>query len=196
MSQIYSTGDVSIFAGIGGSQASKSPAPIGWGREAPVIEQIEYFRPVKNDLSGGASGPPATKKYLGFDARITVALSRFSMTNVRALISRPNPFGGLRGQQVYGDRGSLVVEENLTWPLWLKFNKAGNPAYPDMPAGYRFGYCELEGPDRHAFGIEPEYEIALVIYAYGVFLPTGVQGGAGWFCYDSDMSAVAALTAF
>jgi hypothetical protein len=145
---------------------------------------------VSTDPSGGRSGPPADKIYLGGDAIVSMTLSRFDMAVFLQLLARPNPFGGVRGKNAPGERGSLIVTERLTFPLWCRWSTASKTAFSGIPAGLRLPYAELESPDGYDMGLAAQLEPTLTFYGYSVR-----QSDASYLCYDNDMTAVAGLQA-
>lgn len=203
---IYCSGPVDIFVGIGpgaggaisggAGAAIRTPQFLGHGEEAPTPEEIAYWRPVKTDLSGGQSGPPHTKMFLGSDVRVSVPLIRYDWTVLQRLRARPNPFaGGAPGAHYFGDRGSLMIEEGLTFQAWFRWPYSAKAAMAGMPNGMHLLYADFEGPDRFSLGIDKPLVANIIFYGISGFAPAALNNNnlPMFQSYDGDMTALAGL---
>lgn len=147
MAQLYSTGPVSVYCGIG---SGGTPLFLGHGQRAPKISITAEFRDVECDLGGAVS---FDTMYGGERGRVSVLLSRYNETVLTIIQDKAiAAAGAVRGTDDPGEIGSLMVSEGLTYGLWLNFpynTKAfnSNAANGAIPAGYHFFAAYLRGPD-------------------------------------------------
>ena len=182
MAQLWTTGPVHIFCGVGPSHA---PLYLGTGEQAPRIDEEDENEPAMNDLSGSRDGHD--ESFQGTRAMIRVDLNRWNeavMARVRAV---PDA-GGTGGIMDFGSMGALWLTENLAYPVWLQFPySTTKAAYAAAVDGYRFQACI-----PRSRGTQPgtrARKISLVWQAKKVYIPaTG-----GHLLYDHSMVGLPAV---
>ncbi len=138
MSQLYRTGAVEIFAGVGGPadevlpgrnvprpnhhniDSKTRPIFVGFCETHPRVEIVPRFKNLRSDATGDA---PADVAWMGEEAFIFCDVIRFNEPTYARLASRP-VFYQRRGISSARDVGSLMVRNKLTYRLWLRFPAA------------------------------------------------------------------------
>lgn len=184
MAQCFTSGPALIFTG---TQQTFQPEFLGTSEFSPYIDISPAFKPVFNDLGGRLI--PFDKTFQGEEAFVYYNLTRWNEDVYARCAARPRPTG-TRGKSVAGDIGALMNQQNLAYPIWVKFPYANDPAFaPDMPQGYHFLNAWLEGPD-HMEPLGTEARALRIFFYCSRFF--NVNDGS-FTCYDNDMAAVAAF---
>jgi hypothetical protein len=151
-------------------------AYLGTCEKAPRIVERPAWKPAYNDVGGQEI--PLDISYQGVEAFTFARLTRWNESVLFALQARPTS-RGLRGINLAGDIGSLILTEGLAMELRIFFPYVAKPAYAlgGMPAGYRFPATILEGPDElDELGTAPRI-VSLIFHHYRTFNPlTGAFG--------------------
>lgn len=142
MAQMWSTGPVYIFAGVG---SSKAPLFLGTGEQAPRIDEEHEYEGAMNDVSG--SRDAHDESFQGSRAMIRVDLNRWNETVLAAVRAVPDA-GGTGGTMAFGSIGALMLTESLYYPLWLRFPYVTKAAYAAGLGGYRFAACILRSKNQ------------------------------------------------
>lgn len=140
MSQLYSTGPVSVFVGLYG----QTPQFLGYGERAPEIDIIPSFVPFFSD-SGGPE-VPAELLLAGQSGRVTVDLNKMNMKTLRVIQTRGrgrNFTATDPGLDDAGQIGTPMLTNNCSCKLYLRFDRSGVATYNNflsgaIPRGYRF----------------------------------------------------------
>jgi hypothetical protein len=164
MARQYVTGPAHLFVGLG----TKGGVYLGTAEKFPRISIRRQFHPTYTDQGGLI---PHDMAYMGEEAFVAADISRWneSVYAQLAALPRPNSSVGLsspvqapvRGTNVGGDIGTLLVGEGMALSLYVQFPYAALKAaiYPDMPPGYRFAAAYLVGPDElEPLGTTPRKE--------------------------------------
>lgn len=202
MAQIYTSGPILI--GVQMRNAGVLPAAstfLGTGETAPEITVKAEWEPVMNDLGG--TKIPFDVAYEGEEAFISVKLTRWNQTILNLIQNRPYRAGAVRGTNSilsvagapagYGDMGSMMITEGLTFGLQCYFPysvKAAyrNPANGFMPPGMNFPAAMLMGPEVRRGGTKAQ-SIQLVFHALrDVVLGAG---SSAFVLYNETMPAIA-----
>lgn len=195
MSQIYTTGPVNLYAGLGPAAA---PVFLGWsGGQGARIKKRRFWQNVHTDVSGPQL--PHDKAYLGELHSINIKLGRWNESVLRIIQDAPgarSALNNLRGFTLPTDLGGLAITQALAWPMWLQFSYGGGnvPAFNAVPnqmgAGYHYFACILADEDDQG-GVTPR-GIQLSIETLPVFnlnrVLNGVRGGFDLF--DEDMTGL------
>jgi hypothetical protein len=195
LAQVYTTGAVPIWCGVGGPSAL--PLLLGWAEKFPRIQIRPAFSPVFCDLGG--QRVPLDYMFEGEEAIITADVIRFNEGTYRIIADRAaTGLGGNLGARGYsdpGEIGTLMVQEKIAYPLWLPFLYAAKALMPGMPSGYHFFRCFLEGPDELEQGTVPRKLRMLWHAVRDLDMTVSEAEGAGRLSlYDNDCSAVSGLT--
>lgn len=197
MASPYVTGPVDAWANIGGT-----PRFIGHCERSPSVQLRPYYDPVFNDLAG--QRVPLDVVYQSCDAMISLDLTRYNESTYLLLASRPGNV--IRGTNIPGDIGTLMLGEGKAFTLWLRFPYAAKPPMQQavsnvsggpMPAGYRFAAAYLEGPDDLGPLGTTARRLRLNFHALPLLIAGGNSplGAATFFLYDHDVSALPANAA-
>lgn len=189
MGQLYSTGPVGVFVGLGSGGA---PVYLGHGREAPDIEVDPEWFDVECDLGGkvridvGAAGEAG---------KGSVLLTWYNESVLRLIQDRAALIA--RGFQDPGEIGTLLLTEGFTYKVWFVFPNAQKAAYQagrggPSPLGYRFWNGYVRGPDKIISGSKT----ARLMQVHWDFLRTfdasvtdGLMLGR-WTLYDEDVTGL------
>lgn len=149
MAQIYTTGPVGIWAGVGSGGSARF---LGHGMRGARIRVRRFFQPVHTDLSGPQM--PHDKSYLGESHTISVQLTRWNEATLQIIQDVPGARSNAptRGSMFPGDIGTLMVTEAAAYPLWLQFPYSNLPAFQNatngaMPAGMHYYFAHLTDDD-------------------------------------------------
>lgn len=151
---------------------------LGTCEQYPVASINAGWEPLFNDVGGSVI--PHDIVYQGEEAFIFMTLSRWNEGVYAALASRADPATALRqgvafrGSNVAGEIGALMLNEVRTFTLWVTFphstkilNTTGQ-----MPPGYRFFTCTLEGPDQlDPLGGTVPRKLNLTVHAWRQYFP-------------------------
>lgn len=193
MASIYSTGPALFYFDIG-----QGPKYFGTVEDAPLIELETRFKEIRNDLFG--TELPADRSYQGQEGTISGNFNRFNFNLILAAMTRPftttNAAGGaaVEGSNVLGDYGSLMTQENLSFPLWVYFPRNVTPAMllAGLIPGYHFFSSFVLGPDRIKPG-SGDYQQEVIFKAQRKVTIGTSAVNSTLKLYDHDMSAVANL---
>lgn len=192
MSQFWCTGPVQIWAGVGFGSA---PMFVGYTERQPEILVRPYWTTVLCDFFGQNS--PADLIYDGEDALLTAEVTKFNENVYSIMADRAVARNGVaaRGHNTPGEIGTLVVQEQVAFTLWFRFPYSAKAAMAGMPAGYRWPWVTLEGPDRLTGLGTVNRKILLSWHALrNLDLTVSNPFGRGDLkLYDSDMSSVSGL---
>jgi hypothetical protein len=197
MSQPYCTGPVDVWTSLPGfGGGGGTPFFLGWGQRGPRISVRRGWEPVWCDLSG--TQIPFDLMYEGQEAYVTIELSKYNEAVLETLQAMPLPGVGAVGTAPFndaaGERGTMMLTENVNPTLWLRFpfSAAGATPHPAManalngvvPAGLRFPGAIFKGPDDRVTGTAPSV-VTVVFHCLCAFV------GAGQFnLADFNMSAL------
>lgn len=127
-----------MFAGV---LSNKKPIYLGTAEKAPLLADNYVYDPVFNDAAG--QGLPLDHTWQGLTSQISFVLTRFSYAVLNSISAGPSFLGGLPGVGVPSQLGHPIAQSGATFPFWVLFPYAANPAYPGMPGGHRFWNCKL-----------------------------------------------------
>jgi hypothetical protein len=167
MAQLYSTGPAHLFIQYPGLNQLMY---LGTCKKAPKIIGRPGWQPVHNDIGGPVI--PFDVSFQGEEAFTFTELTRWNETVYARLAARPHR-GQARGNNLPGDVGSLMQTEGLNLGLYVYFPYVAKPAYlaGGMPAGYRFPFTTVEGPDEFSeLGTTPR-ELTLVFHHLRQYFP-------------------------
>lgn len=186
MAQLYCVGPCAIHVGIpvGGGLQGKTKAFLGHCEDAPQVQLRPASEPVFCSLGGVKV--PFDKSFQSEEGFISLDLTRYNQLIVDRIrqraafsttpVSQPGFFTS-------DDMGTLMIQENAAFEVWLVFPYAIHPAMAagGMMPGYHFWACDPCGPDdlgplgtrarkEHlAFHAIPKYDYAtgrLTLYDY------------------------------
>jgi len=186
--QHYSTGPVMLFVQFRQGQLNGQPAFLGWGETAPDIEERPEWEPVMSDDVG--SKIPSDIIWQGSHAYVSVDMTKRDEEIILNLKARPYFLNSVPGLDVFGERGSLLITENLSFIFYCLFTYNGKPVYGQngQPDGYRFPYTWVEGPDVHGVGMKVNKRHLVFHSIQG---PQSKGNPFNHLVYDHDMSALA-----
>ncbi len=193
MTQVYDTGAVFVYAGIG---AQGSPVFVGTGERAPKQRNMRGWEPVFNDLAGTVD--PFEELYEGQWCFVTVRLTRWNYAVMDVLQSTPFTLGagGGAGTDALGDVGMAMQLEGALYPLWVLYDYGLGGRFPKlamidgaMPPGRRYLGVKLEGPDEVTTGTQANM-IDLVWKAKRIYDPTT----GNFLLYDANVAGLPAPT--
>lgn len=168
---------------------STSLTYLGTCEKAPKIVHRPAWKPVFNDIGG--TEVPFDVSYQGEEAFTFADLTRWNEPVFSALQARPNFPGDVRGLNIPGDIGTLMLTEGRAYQLFIFFPYVAKPAYASggMPAGYRFVATFLEGPDELSeLGTSPR-KINLIFHHIRGWDPKTQR----FVCYDHAVGAMPAI---
>lgn len=176
--QLWTTGPAHLYIGPTDPNTPLTSAAyyLGTCEYAPHIEILAEYTPVFNDLGG--SKIPFDTLYEGEMAHTFAEVNRFSETTLAFAQNRPNHFtSGVRGTNVGGDVGSLILTEKKNISVYVVFPYASKAAYAGSPAGYRFPFSVLRSPDKmFPLGTKPRKVAMIFEHLRGFYPATGVFG--------------------
>ena len=187
MAQLYCSGPVDVWFGIGGSISSPTPVFIGHGESAPRIREVSNFKDVTSDIGGDME--PIDKLFLRGHVEGTVDFNRYNVTPLMQALGRPNPFAGVRGTVPPLGVGSLMLTEGLAFQIWLRWPYSAKAAMAGLPNGIRLIAGVLTGPDDYELGVDNPLKIQVGFYGLSVYDPVG----KGFNIYDGNMTALGAI---
>lgn len=176
--QQYVTGPALIHIGMPGGGSTRY---FGTGKNGVDQDIRHALVPAMNDLAGPVL--PLDEMESGMDAMISATMTRWDET-IHEIMARFSSPASPRGSETSDARGSLMLYENKTFPLYIVYPRATLPAYAQMPKGYRWLACKLVSPYRLPAGCKP-YETVFTWHAMSVY-----QKGGGFLTYDHDVSKV------
>ncbi len=191
MAQVYVTGAVFVYAGIG---SQGSPVFVGTGERAPMQRLMRGWEPVFNDIGGTAD--PFEELYEGQWCFILIRLTRWNELVVNSMQSTPFTPGaaGAPGTDALGDMGLAMQLERALFPLWVLYDYGLGGRFPKaamtlggMPPGRRYLGVKLEGPDAETTGTQAN-TIDLVWKAKRIYDPST----GNFYLYDRDMTGLPA----
>lgn len=185
MAIAFSGGPAHLWVGID-NQTNKKPIYLGTGKGRPKIRINRKWHPLMNDIGGDE---PFDWSYMGSSALIAYQLTRWNEGAFQRLAATPNVyrFGNFDGLEANGDLGSLMVTENLAFPVWVAQpygTKAGYAAQGHH-RGWHFFACLFMGPDDLERGTAPA-EDHIVFYATRVYVPAN----GSFLLYDHNLNGV------
>jgi hypothetical protein len=122
------------------TQSTQSPIVyIGTCEQHPVNDAEVAYDPVYNDIGGPRT--PFDKEYQGETEVILLDLNRFNWFNLNLMLSPPL-YQGMVGWTNRLARGSLLLQQGLSYELWLQYSffRTAN-ATPDLPPGTYYPAC-------------------------------------------------------
>lgn len=188
MATPFVPGPCLLYAGV---DSGSRPLFLGTAEVSPILQLLPEFDPVMNSLSGVKL--PHDKTYQGEHAIIQADVNRLNEVVYAAMSTRVHPqsFGQDRGTDETGDRGTLMIGEGATFPLWLRFPYGDKTIYQTLglnapPKGYRFLAAHLMGPDIHEQLNTQARKIRLIWYCLSPYVPaTGKH-----LLYDHNMTGL------
>lgn len=196
MAQPYGTGAAELWAGVG---PSHGPLFLGWCERNPIMQVRPQYSPVYCDIAGAV---PLDEMYGGQDGLVTADLTVYNETIYAVIADKAvagTGLGTLRGRELPGELGTLMVTEGAAYPLWIRFPYAakplmGGPAAPGgpMPAGYRWAAAFLMNDDIPEFGQTRAKKLHLVWHCLRVFDPSAasVLGAGSFLLFDHNMAGL------
>lgn len=193
MAQPYVTGPAGIWVNVAGA-----PAFLGHCERSPSIQIRPYYTPVFSDFAG--QRVPLDMIYDGEEAMVSLDLTRYNESVYTVLSSRPG--AAIRGTNIPGDIGTLMLLEGRTFDMWVTFPYAAKAVMSSgvgltsggaMPAGYHFYAAYLEGPDDLGPLGTTARRLRLNFHCIRNFAADAT--GATFFLYDHNMTSVAGLVA-
>ena len=182
MAQPYSTGPAIIYVGLGGS----TPVELGTAENGPRIMIDPKWEDLFNDLGGKT---PFDKMYQGESAVVSATLTVWDELVYTALAARFSP-GLTRGIDIPTARGTLMLTEGQSYPLWVQYPFVIKAAYSaSMPGCYRFNAAMLIGPDALEPGVKV-YKIQMIWACLGLYDPS-----IGFSLYDHDDAGLRSFAA-
>lgn len=178
MAQQWSTGAAHIYVGLPGVG---SPRYFGTAKNGPDQDVRPEYVPAMNDLAGPTL--PLDEMYVGQDVVIGATMTRWDESIHAALAAIIA--GNDRGTDGNLDRGTLMIHEGFTFPLWVTYPFSALGAYDGLPEGYHFFACKLISPYRLPPGIRP-YEVTFTFHALGVYQ----KNGGGFKVYDHNVAGL------
>lgn len=147
---LHVTGPVHIWArtpnvGAGPDQSpaglSGVPFYVGTCERCPSDDVEVHYEPVMNDLGGPRV--PFDREFQGAEGVVVLDLNRFVWNNLNELLKYPrygeNVAMGLTSRL---DRGSLLLQNGLSYELWLQYSFYGTAnATPGLPPGVYYPAC-------------------------------------------------------
>lgn len=183
--QQWCTGPAHVFVGLG-----SGGAPLYFGScerfPRPVFSPVFIENP--NDIAGGK---PLDKSFQGEDAVLSGDFTRWDEPMFAQMQARPN-YGGTRGVVTGGGLGAFMGQEGYSYPVWIQYPYSAKAAMNNLPAGYRFRQCWLEGPDHVEPGTTP-YKIRIMWYALPIYVPD-TNNSIRAILYDHDMTGLPSIT--
>ncbi len=189
MAQHYSTGPAFIYVGLGPANA---PLFLGTTEKTPQIQNRPAFKEVFSDSHGQII--PSDMSYQGQDAIVTARFTRFNMSTLLLLQEYISFTGvlGVQGMDVAGARGALMLLEDQSYRLWIRYpfaskavmNTAANGA---MPVGRRYLNTYLTNDNLDEIGTNP-WAMSLVWHCLSTYTPN-FQGGFHSL-YDTNMDGL------
>ena len=193
-----------LFNGIlfpDAERGTTQPRYLGTAERSPEIYIRREWQPIFSDRGG--SLVPHDLLYLRKHAIIRSDLTRWDERVYQALAKVPQVTTNFvvgdydSGFDDENDVGTMMIAEGKTITLWMvfpyaanaKFKGFGTPAYRDMPEGYRFLSCTMEGDAMKPLGTTPR-KMGLVWHAYEEILDSSTALSNKFRLYDHDMSAV------
>jgi hypothetical protein len=190
VAQLYSSGPVDVWAGVGVGNTARF---LGHGKRAPKIQPLRRYKKVPCDLGGEQT--EFDRMFDGQIVRVSMDLVRYHEDTLLLIedAAATNALEGLPGVDAEGDVGVLMVQEQQTYPLWLRFPYAAkatmrNPANGIMRSGYHFHAASLDTSDVICGTGEPKAH-RLVWTCLRVFDPT--TGDLD--CYDFDLTGLGTI---
>jgi hypothetical protein len=204
--QLWVTGQCGIFVGPAGSSPGQASF-LGFAKTAPQIPLKLNFQKVHADPAGRIV--QLDDSYMGQMAFPTMTLTYWNQAAYIALTNSPRASlalagsiaaNTLRGTDVPGDRGSLMITEALHIILYIQFPFAAKAAYGGnfgpplgMELGYRFPCTKLVDHDPGPEGTA-DRELTLGFECIG--LPTtsyaNSYGALGFVTYDGNVTGLPA----
>lgn len=144
---------------------------LGTSQQPPRIGFNVNYDPVMNDNTGTIV--PMDYQYQGQSVQLAYTLNYWNEA-VLIELDRVGQFAGtVRGKDNFGDIGSLMIFEGMTFHVWVQFpyatSKAFGSAY-NMPLGYHFSAARLL---NYQLDIGTQFEKRLFpIEAWPVYNPT------------------------
>lgn len=197
--QPYSTGAVTVFAGLASGTGGRSPGPLtsanatagktpfvlGTCETAPDPDVVAEYAPIRNDLAGPTL--PAFNMYVGQSGTLTLNMTMWNETvanRLRQFIDRGS--GSLApGTDRAIDRGTILELEGFAFPLWLRYERRNVAAMTSrgMARGRRFPFVHSMRVIDHP-GNRPNAK-TLILNLHSALLSSGE-----FLMEDADISAV------
>ncbi len=154
---------------LGSGITAVSPIFLGSTKETPRYRKEANFEPVMNDIGGRE---PMDDSYQGRSAMIELLLNKWD-NNIALALDNVNLNSAPPGIDLFGDVGTLVIQEGKFIPVWLLFPYGASSIFPkasmnDLPPGYFFPACHLETNVGDQLGTKP-YQLQLVFKARRLF---------------------------
>lgn len=150
MAQIWVTGPAAIWVSLPGSD---TPVFLGHGEEPPKVREQRYWYDVHCDIAGVSA--IFDKIYQGRSVTISIDVIRYNLDIMELVRSYPNSVAD-PGVDVWGSRGTLMVQELGTMKMWLSFPYSAKASMNGLPRGLTFPNCIVEGPDEYEMGTRPK----------------------------------------
>lgn len=195
MAQMYSTGPVNIFCGVG---PTGNPLFLGHGERAPKIRRRRATVKAMTDHAGAIQADTA---YAGQMAMVSVSLTRWNesvLTLIRDVAREPGA-ASFEGTDLPGDIGSLLLEEGKAYRLWLEFPNNLKAAYQRaangiLPPGYQFFAAHLDDSDDEENGYGPrKINLTWICLRALDINERNILGRGSYICYDNNMAALAGV---
>lgn len=190
MAQLYCTGPALFFASLGNGG---TPVFFGTCEKAPVIELHPSYTHVYNDIGGQQT--PFDSVYDGEYATVTGDFNRIN-ENIYALMSEKARSANLRGSDIPGGIGRLMLTEGASFFLYVQFPYAFKLAFQNnisgpMPLGYRFPCAFLDTDSMPDLGTKARkwHFNWMCLRAFNLNYTNQVGQGA-FTCYDFDLTAL------
>lgn len=190
MSQPWVAGPVPIFIGLG---SGFSPLFLGLSERGVNISFDPEYTPYVVDAAGTV---PLDAVFQGASATIQFTLTSWREPTYALLADYAGVvLGSVRGQESFGEIGTLMGFERAAFPVWIPFPYSQKLAYAQMPQGYRFELCYADRDSLPERGTRAsKLDIVLrAIRRVSSSVQDGRLGNAMFRLYDHDMSAVNGL---
>lgn len=179
--KLWCSGPVHFFAGVG---SGGTAVYFGTSEGSPNVDHRPTWAPLRNDLAGER---PMDKSFQGEEGYISADFNRWDEGVYATMAGKGSP-GRARGTHAAGDLGRLALFEGCAYQLWLQFPYSAKSAMDDMPAGYHYWACTLEGDTMPANGMRPR-KIRLLWHAMKYLTP-GPNNSVLAYLYNHDMTGI------
>lgn len=174
--QIFSTGAYHYYTGTGGASSPiKAAEYLGTSVGKPSIQIFDAKEQVHADIAGGQIA--FDHCWQGQYGVISVTLSRFEHAVLNRLMTSPDWVSNTKGSWATTDVGTMLAQENKSYPLWITFPRQTVTAMSSLKPGYRFWNCVLApGSPINLAGGTTHFQPTLTWYAFPAFTESTYPG--------------------